>query len=683
MLHKWTIIFSILFLCPFFLWGAEDHMYDGNGYLHFNYKASELAPKEKAARVALEDALNKIANIPAAERTFENTLLAYEEALDTYGDALGQAGFLAYVSTDEKLRNAALEQAQIISAYMVEVATRRDIYKAFKELESLKPNLPKIEAKMLKDTMIGFKKSGLALDDEKLEQFKEIAKQKSVNSINFSKNIRDYKDYLDVTEEEMEGLPEDFKNKLEKVDGKYRVTLDYPDYGPFMLNAVKDEPRKILEYKYSRRGGKENVKIFEDNLMLRYKSARLLGYKNHAENRLDVRMAKNVKTVNNFLKDLEKKLKPLAKKEQKEFLKLKEERTGVKSKVLQPWESGYWINLHKKLNYNIDPEIIKEYFQTDIVIKNMFEIFGNLFGVEFKEVKIPVWHESVKSYAVTDEETKKVLGYIYMDLFPRDGKYKHAACFDLVEGKLLKDGTYQKPFTAIVANLNPPSKNTPSLLKHGEVETLFHEFGHVLHNVLTEAKYSSISGTAVSQDFVEVPSQILENWAWEPTVLKRISKHYKTGKSLDDETINKMLAAKNHAAANFYIRQNFLAQIDMKYHTLTKPADTTAMWEKYAAKIKLTPMTKDTYPQASFDHLMGGYDAGYYGYLWAEVIAQDFFSEFQKHGLFNKEIGKKFRKEILAVGGSYDEEELVQNFLGRKISNEPFLKHIGLATNQK
>lgn len=350
MLIKKLIIFLLIFLGPLTLRGAEVDMYDGKGHLHFNYKAAELAPKEQAARVDLEKSLNEIANIPAQNRTFENTFLAYEEALDTYGDALGQAGFLAYVSTDEELRNAALEQAEIISAYMVEVATRRDIYKAFKELESLKPQLPKIEAKMLKDAMIGFKKSGLALDDKKLEKFKEIAKQKSINSINFSKNIRDYKDYLDITEEEMEGLPDDFKNKLEKIDGKYRVTLDYPDYGPFMLNAVKDEPRKILEYKYSRRGGKENVKIFEDTLMLRYKSARLLGYKNHAENRLDIRMAKNVKTVNNFLKDLEKKLKPLAKKEQKEFLKLKEEKTGIKSKVLQPWESGYWINLHKKLN---------------------------------------------------------------------------------------------------------------------------------------------------------------------------------------------------------------------------------------------------------------------------------------------------------------------------------------------
>jgi thimet oligopeptidase len=286
--------------------------------------------------------------------------------------------------------------------------------------------------------------------------------------------------------------------------------------------------------------------------------------------------------------------------------------------------------------------------------------------------------KDVKSFAVVDNATQEIVGYIYMDLYPREGKYKHAACFDLVDGKLKSDGQYQKPFTAIVANLNPPAGDVPSLLKHDEVETLFHEFGHVLHNVLTKAKYSSVSGTAVSQDFVEVPSQILENWAWHPQVLKQLSKSYKTGQPLDDETIKRMIAAKNHCSGSFYIRQDFLAQIDMLYNSTKKPLDTTALWAKYAAKIRGVPMTKDTYPQASFDHIMGGYDAGYYGYLWAEVIAQDFFSEFEKHGLFNKELGKKFRKEILEQGGSLEEEDLVKNFLGRPVSNEPFLKNIGL-----
>lgn len=656
-----------------------DKMFNENGVLHFNYHAKDLAPSEAAARKVLEQDLAAIVAIKKEDRTFQNTLLAYSDAFDKYSESIGQAGFLAYVSDDEELRNTALALEQEISNYMIDVATRRDIYLAFKDYADTNPALPPIEEKMLKDTMIGFRKSGLMLNDKDLEEFKDINKKKAENSINFSKNIREYKDSLAVTKEQLEGLGEDYINRLQKTeDGKYIITLDYPDYIPFMTNAVNEDARKALEYKFARRGGEQNIKLLEDNLQLRYRSAKLLGYKNHAENRLDTRMAKTPENVINFLDNLEHKLKPMAEAEDKELLKLKEEKTGIKSNHFNAWETGYWTNLHKKLYYDVDQDKLKEYFPTDYVINNMLEIFGNLFGVSFKQVDIPVWHKDVKSYAVVDEDSKKTVGYIYMDLFPRDGKYKHAACFDLVDGKMKADGTYQQPFTAIVANLNPPSGDMPSLLKHDEVETLFHEFGHVLHNVLTEAKYSAISGTSVSQDFVEAPSQMLENWAWNPQVLKKISKHYKTGKPLDDETINKMIAAKNHCTGIFYIRQDFLAQIDMKFHTATKPVDTTALWAKYADEIRGVPMTKDTYPQASFDHIMGGYDAGYYGYLWAEVISADFFSEFEKNGVFNKELGKKFRKEILAQGGSYDEEVLVNNFLGRPMSNEPFLKHIGL-----
>ena len=481
-----------------------------------------------------------------------------------------------------------------------------------------------------------------------------------------------------MSKEELKGLGQDYISRLEKDEnGKYIITLNYPDYIPFMLNADDDEARRKLEEKYSRRGGKQNITLLEDNLFLRYQTAKLLGYPTHAHNRLDTRMAKNPKNVMSFLQDLEAKLKPLAKKEQKELLKYKNQKTGQKTKKIETWQSGYWSNKYKKEYYDIDAEKIKEFFPTDYVINNMLEIFGNLFDIKFEKANIDTWHKEVVAYKVIDKEKKQIIAYVYMDLYPREGKYKHAACFDLVSGKELKDGSYQKPFTAIVANLNPPSKDTPSLLKHDEVETLFHEFGHVLHNVLTEAKYSSISGTATSMDFVEVPSQMLENWVWQPQVLKKISKHYKTGKPLDDETINKMIAAKQYATGSFYLRQNFLAQIDMRYHLAKKKLDSTKYWSKYSKKIRGVPLREGAYPQASFDHIMGGYDAGYYGYLWAEVIAQDFFSEFEKHGIFNKDIGKKYRKEILAVGGSYEEEELVKNFLGRKVSNKPFLKGIG------
>ena len=250
------------------------------------------------------------------------------------------------------------------------------------------------------------------------------------------------------------------------------------------------------------------------------------------------------------------------------------------------------------------------------------------------------------------------------------------ACIVSVEEK--PDGSYQTPFVAIVANMNKPSQETPSLLKHGEVETLFHEFGHVLHNALTRAKYGPQAGTSVSWDFVEAPSQLLERWAWDPQVLKKISKHYKTGEPLPDDLIKRMIDAKNFGTATAYLRQNFFAQYDMTLHTLDKTPDTTKLYFDLTKKICRIHLTKNTIPQASFGHIMGGYDAGYYGYLWSEVMAEDFFSEFQKHGIFNPQIGLKFRREILEKGGSMEETDLVQNFLGRPVDNTPFLKSLGL-----
>ncbi|MBR3631886.1 MAG: Zn-dependent oligopeptidase [Elusimicrobiaceae bacterium] len=658
-------------------------MFTKDGVLHFNYKAEELAPTEKAARAQLEKDLDALVAIPDDKRTFENTVLGYERAFERYGNALGMSGFLSYVSTDKNFRDAALALQMEMSQHMVDIATRRDVYRAIKAYADTNPQLEPDQARLLKDMMIGFKNSGMNLNDADLETFKKLNKEKAQYIIQFEKNIQEYKDYLDVTEEELQGLGEDYKAKLQKTEeGKYRVTLDYPDYVPFMLNSDSDEARKTLEFKYNRRGGEENVQLLEKTLTLRRQIAQLLGYKNHAQLKLENRMAKNPDRVFDFLQDLEKRLKPMSKKEDKNLIAYKNEKKGSKSRTLYPYESGYWGNKYKKENLDVDPEKIKEYFPSDVVINGMLDLFGNLFGISFEPVTIPVWHPDVKAFKIINKSDGALVAYFYMDLYPRDGKYKHAACFDLVEGQQKEDGSWQVPFVAIVANVNKPSADTPSLLKHSEVTTLFHEFGHVLHNALTKARYSAQAGTSVSWDFVEAPSQMLERWAWNPQVLKKISKHYKTGETLPDETIEKMIAAKNFGAGGAYLRQNFFAQYDMTLHTAPKTLDTTQTYIKMTKKIRGLPLTKNTYPQASFGHIMGGYDAGYYGYLWSEVIAEDFFSEFQKQGIFNPEIGLKYRREILEKGGTEDETDLVQNFLGRQAEIGPFLKAIGLEENK-
>lgn len=517
------------------------------------------------------------------------------------------------------------------------------------------------------------------LNDADLEKFKALNKEKAEYIIKFDKNIQEYKDPLAVTQEQLQGLGEDYIQKLSKTDdGKYLVTLDYPDYVPFMQNADDEQARKELEFKFNRRGGQENVELLEKTLTLRREIALLLGYKNHAELRLEDRMAKNPKTVMAFLKDLQKKLKPLGKKEDKEMIAYKNSKTGKNSRTLYSWESGYWSNKFRKENLELDSEKIKEYFPSQVVIDGMLDLFGGVFGITFEPVDIPVWHPDVKAFKIKDKASGELVAYFYMDLYPREGKYKHAACFGLVEGEEKQDGIYQIPFVAIVANLNKPSGDTPSLLKHSEVETLFHEFGHVLHNALTKAKYSAFSGTSVSWDFVEAPSQMLERWAWDPQVLKKISKHYKTGEALPDDLIKRMIAAKNFGAGGMYLRQDFFAQYDMTLHTADTTPDTTKLYFELTKKIRGLPLTKGTIPQASFGHIMGGYDAGYYGYLWSEVIAEDFFGEFKKNGIFNPETGLKFRREILEKGGTLDEEKMVENFLGRPADNKPFLKSIGL-----
>lgn len=654
-------------------------MFNKNGVLHFDYKAEDLAPAEAAARVKLEKDLAALIAIPQAERTFDNTIMGYERAFDNYGNALGMSGFLSYVSTDKKFRDAANDLQMQISQYMVDVATRRDVYKAIREYTDTNPKLDPVQAKLVKEMLIGFKNSGMDLNDADLEKFKALNKEKAEYIIKFDKNIQEYKDPLAVTKAQLKGLGEDYIQKLAKTeDGNYLVTLDYPDYVPFMQNADDEQARKELEFKFNRRGGQENVELLEKTLTLRREIAHLLGYKNHAELRLEDRMAKNPKTVMTFLKDLQKKLKPLGKKEDKEMIAYKNSKTAKNSRTLYSWESGYWSNKFRKENLELDSEKIKEYFPSQVVIDGMLDLFGGVFGITFEPVDIPVWHPDVKAFKIKDKATGELVAYFYMDLYPREGKYKHAACFGLVDGEEKQDGTYQIPFVAIVANLNKPSGDTPSLLKHGEVETLFHEFGHVLHNALTKAKYSAFSGTSVSWDFVEAPSQMLERWAWDPQVLKKISKHYKTGEPLPDELIKRMIAAKNFGAGGMYLRQDFFAQYDMTLHTADTTPDSTKLYFALTKKIRGLPLTKGTIPQASFGHIMGGYDAGYYGYLWSEVIAEDFFGEFKKHGIFNPETGLKFRREILEKGGTLDEEKMVESFLGRPADNKPFLKSIGL-----
>ncbi|MFM8270482.1 MAG: M3 family metallopeptidase, partial [Pseudomonadota bacterium] len=388
------------------------------------------------------------------------------------------------------------------------------------------------------------------------------------------------------------------------------------------------------------------------------------------------RMALTPEKALSFLEDLKKKLSPIGMKERRTLLEVKKE--VLKDET--PLASYEWRFLHNQLlkrRYDFDPLQVQEYFPLDTVLKGMFEIFQTVLGVSFKkDAGAQVWHPSVQKFEVWKEGA--LVSHFYMDLFPREGKYNHAAAFTLISAYRQADGAYQIPFSSIVANFSGPTTDKPSLLQHSEVETLFHEFGHIMHQILTTASYPSFSGTGVKTDFVEAPSQMFENWVWDKEMLQKLSGHYqRPSEKLPSSLIEKMLAAKNLNQGLHNLRQLSFGFIDFDFHT-HKKVDSTEVYSKRMNEILGIPILPNTLPQASFGHLMGGYDAGYYGYLWAEVFAQDMFTRFEKEGLLNPKTGEDYRKWILEPGGEKPPNDLIRGFLGREPSSDAFLKGLGL-----
>ncbi|HNW42953.1 MAG TPA: M3 family metallopeptidase [Elusimicrobiales bacterium] len=642
----------------------------------FSYTPEQVKTLADSVIKDLEEKLRVLVNVPSAQRNFRNTVQAFEHAVSGFGEAVQIPIALAYVSDNALLRAAAQELELKISQYSVDLFTREDVFKALNEYAAKGEKLAVVDARLLEKTLLDFKRNGLGLEPRARNRVKKLMKELIGLELKFSQNLREVSDALEVTDGELKGLPEDFKARLKKtVDGKYLVTMNYPDYLPFMDNAENGDARRRLEMKFNQRCVPANIELMETAIALRRKIARLLGYATFADYVLADRMAVSSENVFTFMERTRLKLKKKGRKELRGLLKLK----GGEEKNLHSWEWRYYNNLLKKSKYSIDHEKIKEYFPLETVVKGMFEVFGEVFGARFVPAALPSWHADVRAYEVKNPDGG-VAAYFYFDLFPREGKYKHAACFGLRHGRELEDGSYELPAAAIVANFPAPSGGNQALLKFDDVVTLFHEFGHVTHNIFTRAKYGKFSGTSVSRDFVEVPSKMLENWAYDPAVLRRISGHFKNpAEKLPEELIKKLIAAKNMDSGLGYLRQIFLSVLDMRYHTARGKVATTKVYEKLRKKISLIALSPENYPQANFGHLMGGYEAGYYSYLWSEVIAQDLFGAFEASGVMNPETGAKYRELILAPGRSYDEAGQVEKFLGRPAAEDAFLKSIGAA----
>lgn len=643
----------------------------------------DFALTPDGVRDACEDALAKakgrldaLAAAPTGEACATSGVC---EALDAVlGDleaATAAATFLKYCSPDPAVRDAAHAAETRLGRFSVDVFTREDLYGRAKasRADGLKPAAARLREKTLAD----FRRNGLDLPPLERARLTLWRKQLLDMELAFGKNLNEVRDFLAASPADLEGLPEEFVSRLGLLpEGRRKVTLDYPDSGPFMANAKRPEARRAMHNLINRRAVPENVALLEEILALRRRVAQALGYPSYAHYILEERMARAPEAVTGFLTRLRRRLDAKAAPERERLLALKRsENPGAER--LDSWDVAYYHNKLRKTAYELDEFELAEYFPSERVVAGVMGLYAGLFGVRFSPSDAPAWHPDVRAFDCEDAATGKPLGRFFLDLFPREGKFKHAAVFPLVRGRREPDGSYRRPSAAMLCNFPAPAGERPGLLKHAEVETFFHEFGHVLHNMLTEAPYSRFAGTRVARDFVEAPSQIMENWAWDPAVLKRVSGHWKTGAPLPDALIGRMLEAKHLNSGIFTLRQLSFAWIDQALHG-AEEREPGGTYARLYEEVTSFPVPPDLRPEASFGHLMS-YAASYYGYLWSDVYSADMFSVFAAAGdVTSPEAGLRFRRQVLAPGGSRDEGELVREFLGREPSEDAFLKNLGL-----
>ncbi len=679
-------------------------------------KTEHYLPAFEQAITEAKAEIDAIVNNPDAP-TFENTIAALDEAGGRLNDAAGIFYNLMEADTNDQMQDIAEKVSPMMTEYTMYVSLNEPLFARVKAVHESAEGLEPDQARLLEKTWKSFVRSGANLGAEDKETYSKLSEQLSLLTLQYGKNVLAATNSftLNLTDEaDLEGLPDFVREaavetaKSKEMEG-WAFDLSAPSYGAFMKYSTRRDLRQKMWMAYNTRateGENSNIELCRQIAESRLKIANILGYETYADYALEERMAKNPHTVNEFIQKLLEPSLPAAKAEVKELYEYARA-NGFEDSEIQPWDFGFWSEKLKDARYSINDEQLKPYFRLESCIDAAFGLAEKLYGLTFEERKdIPVYHPDVKVYDVKDADgVHKAL--FYADFFPRASK-RGGAWMTEFRGQSIVNGVEKRPFISLVTNFTKPTADKPSLLTHDELTTLLHEFGHSLHGILAEGRYSSLTGTNVSRDFVELPSQIMENWAFEPEFLDTFARHFETGEALPDTLVNKIVAAKNYHAAYAQVRQLQFGILDMAWHTLKGGSESahfdasassatgsrlsdlktmqelgTIAFEKAALKSSnVIPSIPEACISTSFSHIFsGGYSAGYYSYKWSEVLEADAFSLFKEKGIFSTEVSHSFRDNILSKGCSEDEDVLYRRFRGHDPEPEALLEKLGIVRN--
>ncbi len=654
----------------------------------FPKSAGEIRGRVEDIISKTKEELEAIIKISSSDRTFENSARALDKAGSNFSMIKNPIAILQMVSSDKDVRNACVDAVNKLDSFAVDAFNDVLLYGALKSYvngNAKNEELNEEERYFLKETMDDFIRSGLDLPKEELDEIKRIKKELAEVSLEFETNIVKDRSQIKVKREDLAGLKDDFIENLKKSsDGLYILGCDTPTLIEVMQNCSVESTRRDLYLVFNNRAYPENIKLLDKIIALRDSLAKKLGFESFAHINLDSKMAKSPVRAESFLMGLLEKVKVKARKEIKDLTSdLPKDVVLTKSGELDPWNLAYVKERYKKKHFDVDEREIAKYFPLEKTIDAVFDIYQQFLGLNFKIISMEdLWNEEVQLIEVYKKDTGDLRGYILLDLYPRPNKYSHACHAEFISTIKYKDAVGNeivRPSAAVViANFPKSTETRPSLLKHNDVGTFFHEFGHAMHGVLGRTEMASFSGTDSKLDFVEVPSQMFEEWLWDKEMLKKVSSHYETGESLPDSLIDRKIGLKRFDSGHFVSRQCVLSLIALELYKEGSSKNSDKIVEdvskKHSVGVRFEPKI---HFQASFGHLTE-YGACYYSYMWSKVFALDIFEQVKKQGLLDGKVGQKFISDILGRGGSVEPDKLLRAFLGREPNQDAFLKDIGV-----